>query len=127
MFLSFDFNGTWILDLRVNPSLRCVSSPLSHKNLIFLREKVRALSLPHIINPMAFKMITTSLSKHAISTSFGLKPHALVDITIFINHSAFTMWHTIHPHPIITISGFIEHGASALLTVMIPITCVLSS
>ncbi len=126
MFLSFDFNGTWILDFRVNSSFWCIGSPLSHKNLIFLREKVRTLPLPHIINPMAFKMITASLSKYAISTSLGLKPHALIDITIFINHSAFAMWHTIHPHTIITISRFIEHGASALLTVMIPITCVLS-
>ena len=126
MFLSFYFNRTWVLDLRVNSSFWCISSPFANKDFIFLWEKVRTLSLPHIVNPMAFKMITTSLSKHAVATSFALKPHAFIDIAIFVNHSAFTMRHAIHPHAVVTISWLIEHCASALLTVVIPIACVLS-
>lgn len=127
MFLSLYFHWCRVLNFRINSCLWCISDPLTDKNFVLFWEKVWALTLSHIIDPMPLKMITTSFSQHSISTSFTLKPHALIDIAIFVDHSTFTMGMVVHPHTVISVSWFVKHCAPALFLVGVPISSVLSS
>lgn len=127
MLFSFYFHWGRILDFWVNSSFWIVSNPLSYKYFISLCKKVWPLSLSHVINPVALKVIPTTFSKNTISAPLPHKPHAFINIAIGVNHSSLTMGFTVHPHAIITISWFKKHCASSFFLVILPVTCVLSS
>ena len=127
MFLSLNFDWCWVLDLWIHTSFRCICYPFSNKYFVFLRKEVRSLTFSHIIDPMPFKVITTSLCQDSVTTSFSLKPHTFIDIPIFVDHSSLSMRMIVHPHTVISVSWFVKHSSSALLLVWIPISSILSS
>lgn len=127
MFLSLYFYWGRVFNLRVHPCFWIICHPFSHKNFITFSEEIRALSFSHIIDPMSFKMISASFSKHSITTPLPHKPHTLINITIGINHSTLSMWFTIHPHAIIPITSFKEHSTSTFLLIIFPIPSILPS
>jgi hypothetical protein len=43
---------------------------------------VTALALPHVVDPMALKMISISFSEHSIPIPLSLVPLALIDVLI---------------------------------------------
>jgi hypothetical protein len=43
---------------------------------------VTALALPHVIDPVALKMISISFSEHPIAVALSLVPLALIDVLI---------------------------------------------
>ncbi len=126
MFLSLDFDWSWILNLRVNPCFGSIINPLSNKYLILLTKEIGALPFPFIIDPMTFEMITTSLGQYTIATPLSHIPHSFIDIAIRVNHPSFSMGKIVHPHTIITIPALIKHRSSSLLWIVLPITCILS-
>lgn len=104
MFLSFYFYRIWIFYLRIYTCFWIISNPFTNEYFIFLCEIIRALTFSHIINPMAFKMVSTSFSENSIAAPFSHEPHSLINISIRINHSSFSVRFTIHPHTIISIA-----------------------
>lgn len=125
VFLSFDFDGSGILDFRVNSSLWRIVNPLTHKDFILLAEEIRSLPLSLIIDPMALKVVSTSLGQNSISTPLAHVPHSFVDIAVGVDHSSLTMRQVVHPHAVISIPSFVEHRASSLLGIVLPISSVL--
>ena len=91
MFLSFNSDRSRILNFRVDTRLRSIIDPLTHKDLVFLAEKVRPLALSLIIDPVAFEMVSTTFGQHSVAASLPHVPHPFVDISIGVDHSSFSM------------------------------------
>lgn len=127
MLFSFDSDWSWVFNLWINSSFRCIIDPFTNKYLIFFTKEIWSLTFSLIIDPMTFEMISTTLGKHSISASFSHVPHTFIDISVRVYHSSLSVRKVVHPHTIIPISRFIEHSASALFWVIFPVSSVLSS
>ena len=91
MFFSLDFDGSRVFHLGVNSCFGSVIDPFPNKNFILLRKEVRPLAFPLIIDPMSFKVITTSFGEYSISNPFAHIPHSLINVSVRIDHSTLPM------------------------------------
>jgi hypothetical protein len=44
--------------------------------------EIRALAFAHVVNPVAFEVITVSLSKDSVTVAFAFVPLSLIDVFI---------------------------------------------
>jgi hypothetical protein len=115
-----------VLNFCVDSGFGLVVYPFSNKKFVLIVVEIGTLALSQIVNPVAFKMITISLSENTIAVSLCLVPLPFVNVFAGINHSTFTLGHAVNPIAIVTILIFVEEGTSAMLLVFKPITGVLT-
>ena len=127
MFLPFYFHRCRILHFWIYSCFRSICHPLSNEYFILLCEKVWSLTLPLIVDPMPFEMISTPLCHDSVATTHSDEPHSLIYVPVWVNHSTLSMGFVIHPHSIISVTCFVEHCSSTFLEVIFPVPCVFPS
>lgn len=116
-----------IVHFGVNTSLRLVLNPFSNEEFVLGVVKVRTLALTLVADPVAFEMISVSLGKNTVTIALALMPLTFINVLVGVDHTTFTLRKSINPVAVVPVSVLIEEGASAVLLVLVPVTCVLSS
>jgi hypothetical protein len=116
-----------VLNLCVDAGFGLVVYPFSNKKLVLIVVEIGALTLTQIVNPVAFKMITVSLSENTIAVSLCLVPLSLINVFTGVNHTTFALGHAINPVAIVAILIFVKEGTTAMLLVLEPIASVLTT
>lgn len=80
-----------VFDFSVDTSFRLIINPFTDEKLVLVMIEVRALAFTRIMNPMTFKMITITLSKHTVTVALALMPLTFINTLIVVDHTAFTL------------------------------------
>jgi len=116
-----------VFDFSVYTGLGLIIDPFSDEELVFIMVEIAALAFPHVVDPVALKVITVSLGQDTIAVPLALVPLAFVDVLVSIDHSALSLWHASNPVAIVSVSILIEESASAMLLVFKPVSCVFTT
>lgn len=80
-----------VLNFGIDASFGCIIDPLPNKDFILFTEKVGPLTFSFVVDPMAFKVISTPLGEDTVSASLSHVPHPFVDVSVGVDHSSLTM------------------------------------
>lgn len=116
-----------VFDLSVDTSLGLVVDPFSDEELVFVMIEVRTLPLAHVVDPVAFEVISVPLGEHSVAVAFALVPLSLIDVLVGVDHSALALWHSGDPVAVVSVSILVEEGAAAVLLIFIPVSRVLTT
>jgi len=116
-----------ILDFSIHTVLWLIIDPLTNKKLVFVVVEVRSLTFTLIVDPVAFEMVSITLSQHTIAVSFCFVPLAFINVFIWIDHATFSLWHTVNPVTVVTITIFVEEGTTTMLFVLKPVASVFTT
>lgn len=116
-----------ILDLSEYTGLGLVVDPFTDEELVLVVIEVRALTLSHIVDPVALKMVAVSLCENAVAVALALVPLSLVDVLVGVDHATLSLRHAADPVAIIAVPILVEEGATAVLLIFEPITSVFAA
>jgi hypothetical protein len=116
-----------ILDFGVNAVLGLIVNPLTNEQLVLVVVEVRALAFTLVVDPVAFKMVSVTLSEHTIAVALGLMPLTLINVFVGVDHATLTLGHAANPVAVVTVTILVEESATAVLFILIPVTSVLTS
>ena len=119
--------GLFVVDLSIDANFRLVFAPLTHKKLVLIMVKVTALSLALTVDPVAFEMVTVSLSKHTVAVAFSLVPLALINVLVSIDHATLALRVSVHPVAVVAVTVCVEEGATTMTTIFIPIASIFAT
>jgi len=119
--------GLFVVNLSIDANFRLVFAPLTHKKLVLIMVEVTALSLTLSVDPVAFEMVTVSLSKNTVAVAFSLMPLSLINVFVSIDHATLTLRVSVHPVAVVAVTVCVEEGATTMSTIFIPIASIFTS
>jgi len=119
--------GFIIIYLSVDSNLGLIFTPFSNEELVLIVVEITALSFTLAINPVAFKMISITLSQDTVTVALAFVPLTFINVFSSVNHTSFTLRLAIDPVSIVTISISVEEGTTSMASIFIPVTSVFTS
>jgi len=104
---------------RVNASFGFVLHPFADEDFVFFGLKETALAFLHVVDLVAFVMVSVAASEHALAGPFAVLPLALVYVAIGVDHAALPVHDVFEPVAVVARPVLHPQGAFARTHVLL--------